>query len=110
MTGVRKVYLAMLVNLGFLLTLTLGLIFYIRFSLQHSLYFLMGITHVIVLSLAVMFIEAFALYVPTQDRAFIFYVNIPIVIDIGFVIVFWVIHCKYFRPLAKIKEESEKKK
>ena len=57
------------------------------------------ITTVVVISLSVMFIEAFALEEPgSPERAFVFYVNIPIIIDIAFVISFWIVHHKYLKP------------
>lgn len=106
LTLARRVYLAMLVNLALLISLLLGLLIYSKLNAKFGLYFLSMITTIIVLALSVMFIEAFALYDKFNDsRAWVFYVNIPIIIDIGFVIAFWVIHFMHLKPGLERLEE-----
>ena len=100
LTGVRRVLLALFVNLCFLFILVLGLLFFSRFNLQYGLYFIWIMSAIILLSLSLMFTEAFTLYEPdTPNRKFVFYVNIPIVVDIGFVISYFLIYYRYLKPL-----------
>ena len=101
LTLARRVFLAMIMNFGYLSILLIGLVIFARLNIRYGLFFLVALTFNIVASLTIMFIEAFALYVPSDDRAFVFYVNIPIVIDIAFDVAYFVIYFKDLRPLAK---------
>ena len=105
LTVFRRVYLAMLMNFGYLICLLIGLASFARFSLKYGRYFLVMITTMIVVSFSVMFVEAFALDMPHSDRKWVFYVNIPIIIDIGFDVYYIVTYFKYFHQL-KFDEQN----
>ncbi len=102
LTTARRVVLAMIVNLGFAISLLTGLLIYTRFNVEYGKYFLTMMSFIIVASITLMLVEAFALYTPSDERAFVFYVNTPIIIDIGFDVAFIVIHVKHFRQIEKL--------
>ena len=104
LTAVRRVRLAAIMNFGYLSSLLVGLIVFCRFHMRTKwipICFLGILTFFIVISILAMFIEAFALNMPSHERPFVFYVNIPIVIDIGFAITYTVIYCKYLKSASE---------
>jgi hypothetical protein len=103
LTVARRVYLAMLMNLGYLICLIIGLATFAQFNLKYGRYFLIMLSFMIVTSISVMFVEAFALNMPHSDRKWVFYVNLPIIIDIAFDVFYIVVYMKFFHPL-KLEE------
>ena len=99
LTVARRVYLAMLMNFGYLICLLIGLATFARFNLKYGRYFLIMLSCMIVISISVMFVEAFALNMPQSDRKWVFYVNLPIIIDIGFDVFYIAVYLKFFHPL-----------
>ena len=53
-----------------------------------------------------MFVEAFALDMPHSERKWVFYVNLPIIIDIGFAVFYIVVYVKFFHPL-KLDQQQQ---
>jgi hypothetical protein len=108
LTVIRRVFLAMIVNFCLLIVLGLGLLFFIRLNLQFCRYFLIMISVILGISLFLMFIEAFVLCEPNSpERHFVFYVNAPIVIDIAFVVAYFVIYMRYLSPaLSHLQSEG----
>ena len=99
-TAVRRVRLAAIMNFGYLSSLLVGLLIFCRFHVRTRwipLCFLASLNFFIVISIICMFVEAFALNMPRSERPFVFYVNIPIIIDIGFDIAYLVIYCKHLK-------------
>ena len=107
LTGFRRVYLALFVNLGFTVTLLLGLLFFGRLDLGYGKCFIFTMPIIIAIALVLMFVEAFTLYDPDSfDRYFTFFVNIPIVIDLAFVVAYCVLYYRHLGPLyQKAKEQ-----
>jgi len=99
LTVIRRVYLAMLMNFGYLISLLIGLACFCRFNLKNGRYFLYILTFMIIASISVMFVEAFALNMPHEERPWVFYVNSPILIDIAFDIFYIITYLKHFRPI-----------
>jgi len=109
LTAIRRVHLAMIMNLGYLSSLLVGLLIFCRFHMRtpwFSTCFLSLMSFFIVISLISMFVEAFALNMPHSERPFVFYVNIPIVIDIGFDIAYIYIYCKYLKSASLLVEQQ----
>lgn len=106
LTVARRVYLAMLMNFGYLICLLIGLACFARFSLKYGKYFLIMLSLMIVTSISVMFVEAFALDMPHSERKWVFYVNLPIIIDIGFAVFYIVLYVKFFHPL-KLDQQQQ---
>jgi len=105
LTAVRRVRLAAVMNFGYLSSLLVGLLIFCRFHMRtrwFSLCFFVALNFFIVISIIAMFVEAFALNMPHDERPFVFYVNIPIIIDIGFDIAYLVIYCKYLKQAAEV--------
>jgi hypothetical protein len=103
LTVARRVYLAMLMNFGYLICLIIGLATFAQFNLKYGRYFLIMLSFMIVTSISVMFVEAFALNMPHSDRKWVFYVNLPIIIDIAFDVFYIVVYMKFFHTL-KLEE------
>ena len=107
-TGFRRVFLALFVNLGFTITLLLGLLFFGRLSLDYGKCFIVTMPVIIVLAVVLMLVEALTLYEPdSHDRYFTFFVNIPIIIDLAFAVAYCVIYYRHLQPLyMKAKEKQ----
>lgn len=106
LTVARRVYLSMIMNFGYLISLIIGQAVFARFNIQYGKYFLIIFNFIIVTSIIIMFVEAFALDMPKQDRQWVFYVNSPILIDIAFDVFYIVVFVRNVLPLQKEIEES----
>ena len=66
---------------------------------------------IIVLALTLMLVEALTLYDPGSfERYYAFFVNIPIILDIVFAIVYFVLFYKYLKPLYHAAKERQQER
>ena len=100
LTAIRRAFLAMIMNFVYLAVLILGFYLTIRLSIRIYIYFLIALSISILLSICVMFIEAFAV-ADRDQRDWIFYVNLPIIIDIAFDIVYIIVYVQIRKHLIK---------